>query len=67
MFLSDLSFYYYKNTKVMNCLTGIQEGIWPCFHFIMKLPNKLTSLVVVCKEPRTELWPVIVTVYLWAR
>ena len=60
MFLSNLSFYYYKNTKVMNCLTGIQERIWSCFHFITKLPNKWTSLVVVCKEPRTGLWPVIV-------
>lgn len=25
MFLSNVSFYYYKITKVMNCLTGIQE------------------------------------------
>lgn len=25
MFLSNVSFYYYKITKVINCLTGIQE------------------------------------------
>ena len=54
MFLSNLLFF--NTTKIQRLWTvsleSKKERIWSCFHFITKLPSKLTSLVVVCKEHR---------------